>query len=388
MSQLPVLIVGAGISGLVLAQHLTRLNVPFQIFERDATVDTRDGGWGLTLHKALPALRQLLPADLLARLPETYVNHATTTHSDPGRFPFFDLKSGQALYHIPAAERIRVSRRRLRQLLTHGIDIQWNKSLQRIESTADTVTVHFDDHSSCTGHLLLSCDGAHSPTRHILYPDAALNVLPIHLLGATTDYTTEELHGAQEIDPSIFHGAHPDSNTYLFFSFLETPHLPTKPYHCQLILSWSESTNLTIPPSNTARLALMKSLTDNWAQPFRALIQQLPEQTEVRSIRVADWIFSPDQVREHPRVVLLGDAAHTMTMFRGEGANHAIMDVQDLVSRVDFQGRTWTVAALRDYEREIFTRAVTAVVNSRQACLDAHDFQAILNGSPLVARRN
>lgn len=108
----------------------------------------------------------------------------------------------------------------------------------------------------------------------------------------------------------------------------------------------------------------MKALTANWADPFRSLIHQVPDETEVVSIRVADWIFSPRRQRGHPRVVLVGDSAHTMTMclfflfflvsvkcdvllgaglctnrrdvVRGEGANNAIVDVQDLVKRIDF----------------------------------------------------
>jgi 2-polyprenyl-6-methoxyphenol hydroxylase-like FAD-dependent oxidoreductase len=124
MSDHPVLIIGAGISGLVLAQYLQRQGVPFKLFDRDSAIDARSGGWGLTLHWALPALRELLPEHLVERFPETFVNKKASALGDTGRFQFFDLKSGAALYDVPAAERIRVSRVRLRQLLTTGIDVQ------------------------------------------------------------------------------------------------------------------------------------------------------------------------------------------------------------------------------------------------------------------------
>ncbi|RAQ58697.1 FAD binding domain protein [Aspergillus flavus] len=394
--QLPVLIIGAGISGLVLAQYLKTKGVPFQIFERDSAIDARSGGWGLTLHWALPALRQLLPEDIVAQLPETYVNKEAAARGDTGRYQFFDLKSGEALYNVPAAERIRVSRVRMRQLLTSGIEVQWNKSLKDIESSPDSVTAHFEDNSTCKGRLLLSCDGSRSLSRQILYPtDHEMQPLPVQLLGATALYTPKEMNGAQKIDPFIFQGAHPDTNVYLFFSFLDTPNNfsdSTDKYHCQLIVSWADSKGIDVPKSNAERLALMKSLTTNWADPFRSLIHQIPDETEVVSIRVADWIFSPRRQRGHPRVVLVGDSAHTMTMFRGEGANNAIVDVQDLVKRIDFTlAGSFTLDALRSsvaaYEQDIFARAETSVLNSRQACLDAHDFEKILNGSPLVSKR-
>jgi 2-polyprenyl-6-methoxyphenol hydroxylase-like FAD-dependent oxidoreductase len=52
---LPVLIIGAGISGLILAQQLRKSGVPFLIFERDTDFSTRGAEWGLTLHWSLPA---------------------------------------------------------------------------------------------------------------------------------------------------------------------------------------------------------------------------------------------------------------------------------------------------------------------------------------------
>lgn len=131
-----ILIVGAGISGLVLAQYLQSKQIPFQIFDRDSALDARTGGWGLTLHWALPALRSLLPDDLVQRFPETFVNKDAAARGDTGRFQFFNLKSGEALYSVPAEERIRVNRGRLRELLTTGLDV---KVLCNLSETAMTI---------------------------------------------------------------------------------------------------------------------------------------------------------------------------------------------------------------------------------------------------------
>lgn len=124
MPEHPILIIGAGISGLVLAQYLQQNAIPFQIFDQDAAIDARGGGWGLTLHWSLPALRELLPQHILDRFPETFVNKEASARGDTGRFQFFDLKTGAALYNVPSSERIRVSRARLRELLATGVDVQ------------------------------------------------------------------------------------------------------------------------------------------------------------------------------------------------------------------------------------------------------------------------
>ncbi|CAG7919155.1 unnamed protein product [Penicillium olsonii] len=392
----PILIIGAGVSGLVLAQYLQSHDIPFKIFDRDSAVDARSGGWGLTLHWSLPALRELLPKHLVDRFPETFVNKEASARGDTGRFQFFDLKSGNALYDIPAAERIRVSRVRLRDLLTTGVDIQWGKTLQNIESSADTITAHFEDGTAHTGRLLVACDGSRSRTREILYPDTQMNQLPVQLIGASTLYTAEEMGGAESIDPFIFQGSHPDSNVFLFFSFLDTPsnfeNSSQDRYHCQIIVSWADSQGIAVPEANAERIALIKNLTENWSEPFRSLVQKLPDDVEARSIRIEDWMFQLGREHAHPRAVLMGDSAHTMTMFRGEGANNAIVDVLDLVKRLNLQdaGALDSVAlsaSIPAYENDVFTRAEPSFLNSRQACLDAHDFSKI-EGSPLVGLRN
>lgn len=123
---LPILIVGAGISGLTLAQYLRKANVPFRIFERDASMTSRTGGWGLTVHWALPALEELLPADIASRLRETSVNKEAARRGDPGRYRFFNLKTGDPKYESPPSQegRIRVLRTKLRALLATDINIE------------------------------------------------------------------------------------------------------------------------------------------------------------------------------------------------------------------------------------------------------------------------
>src|SRR4051812_14869405 len=93
--QKPILILGAGLSGLLLAQYLrkTGSNRPVLIFERDADLATRGIGWGLTLHWSLPALRSLLPEELVQRLPEAYVDRAAVEQGRPSTFPFYDIST-------------------------------------------------------------------------------------------------------------------------------------------------------------------------------------------------------------------------------------------------------------------------------------------------------
>lgn len=198
----PIVIIGAGISGLTLAQACRKEGLPFRIFERDQSPTFRGAGWGLTLNWALPTFRALLPDDILKRLPETYVNKAAVDAGEKGSFSFFDLSTGETKWKTPAAERIRVSRERLRKLLLSGLDVEWSTSLTSVVKDEHGVTALFSDRKSTVGSLLVACDGAHSTVRRLLHPQSHENYrLPVRFLGASATYTESQTAQTRKLDP-------------------------------------------------------------------------------------------------------------------------------------------------------------------------------------------
>ena len=119
-----VVIIGTGITGLILGQALKKHGISFSIFERDSSALAREGGWGLTIHWALDTLISLLPDHIVEKLPEAYVNPEAVRKGENGNFLFFDLRSGEARWKVPPNKRIRVSRERLRALLLEGLVIE------------------------------------------------------------------------------------------------------------------------------------------------------------------------------------------------------------------------------------------------------------------------
>ena len=126
-----VLIIGAGITGLVLGQALKQHGIAFSIFEKDPSISAREGGWGLTIAWALETLITLLPQHVVNRLPEAYVDPEASEKGVNGNFLFFDLRSGEARWKVPPTKRIRVSRQRLRTLLLDGLDVQVSRMMAR-----------------------------------------------------------------------------------------------------------------------------------------------------------------------------------------------------------------------------------------------------------------
>ena len=119
-----VLIIGAGITGLVLAQALKKHGIAFGVFERDGAVSARGRGWGLTIHWSLDTFISLLPQHVVDKLPQVYVDPEASKRGENGNFLFFDLRTGETRYKVPPNRRIRVSRERLRALLLEGLDVQ------------------------------------------------------------------------------------------------------------------------------------------------------------------------------------------------------------------------------------------------------------------------
>ena len=67
------------------------------------------------------------------------------------------------------------------------------------------------------------------------------------------------------------------------------------------------------------------------------------------------------------------------------------MDHEPSTSRPSFGGEESGEQTLEDlmtsYEREMVSRAHPAVLASRQACIDAHDYERINETSPLLSKR-
>lgn len=118
-----VLIIGAGITGLLLAQALRKNGISYSIYERDPEATSRGFGWGLAIHWAKLDLIGLLPEELQDGWLKASVDAHATVPGQSGRFPFFDLSTGQKRFSIESTERVRLSRKGLRDLLATDLMI-------------------------------------------------------------------------------------------------------------------------------------------------------------------------------------------------------------------------------------------------------------------------
>ena len=314
----PVLIIGAGVVGLTLAQSLKKDGIPFQIFERDTHVDSRAHGWGITIHWALDALKACLPPQVISRL-ETAQVDPEQGRKDTGQFLLLDLSNAMPRYVIPPAPRLRLNRRLFRDTLLEDIDVQWGKSIESFVEVEDHIEVTFHDGTLVKGSILVGADGASSRTRHILCPNTAeLDQLPIRMVGVTVRLTPDKIVPLRTIDPLLFQGCHPDTGDFFWFSVLSTPEVNgslggEEFYEGQVMLSWKAKGNDDVPASNAERLVKMKSIAMPFETRLRTVIEDIPDGTEVIEIKIKDWP-NVQWPNHRGKTTLIGDAAHAMTM--------------------------------------------------------------------------
>lgn len=396
----PIIIIGGGLVGLSLAQALKKRNIPATVYERDTEPDSKErGGWAVTIHWAQEALRNCLPENLFQSLYNIQVD-PEQAKVDTGKFMFLNLETLVPKYQIPPSKRLRINRAMFRHALTQGIDIRWKKRFVDLDVPENgPVTVYFEDGTSASSNLVIGCDGARSKMRQLLFSEspslAQMHTLPVRALGVTIRLTPDQVKPLLEIDPLLFQGCHPDTGVFLWYSTVSTPasnnslNTPQPYFEGQMMISWfRKSPSDDIPDSNTDRLQTMRSLSSNFAPTLRTLVEIIPLETQIQAFTISDWPTTR-WPNHNGRITLAGDAAHAMTMYRGEGVNHGVTDASLLSEQIHHLslGDGTQENLINEYEEEVLRRAHDAVLLSRHACLDAHDLHALKSDSPLVSKR-
>ncbi|MEV0233687.1 NAD(P)/FAD-dependent oxidoreductase [Nonomuraea sp. NPDC050786] len=377
MPDIQLLIVGGGIAGLCLAQGLRRAGLGVTLFERDPSAAHRPQGYRISLKETgARALRACLPDDLFDLAVATSIRPATRMiFMEPDLRPKFakDIPEQQ-----PGVDGFGVNRLTLREILVSGLpdSVRFGMDFQRYERLGDgRVRAHFADGRSMDGDLLVGAEGVGSRVRAQLLPDAVVDELDWALYGRT--WITPELLSATppELVDSFNRVIAPDGSAIAVATcrpFTPAPeavarHAPgTRLTDVPGYFSWTLSTPGPRPdgasPAALHRLAM--DTVRGWHEGVRRIVHEAaPEETFVvrthSARRVEPW--------HDPAVTLVGDAVHSMSPGRGEGANVGLRDAQvlsDLLGTAAAKGQPLATAKAA-YERRMLDYAFTAVDASR-----------------------
>ncbi|KAI1426590.1 putative monooxygenase [Xylaria sp. FL1777] len=341
-----VLIAGAGLSGLALAQILRKEGVSFEIFERDMSVDARTQGWAIALHGPILAdLRASMPEDL-GSIDQT--NHLIPLHHLPAQFVFYDANKPNMRIGVnddDDGQIVRANRQRLRDWLRQFIPVQYNKRVVRVDEGSEGIVVHFADGSSASGDILVGAEGTRSVVRkHILHGQDVMKPLPvgslvgeIELAGADFARQLELGHSAYIVmgnakdQCSMFAALNkvsPDGKTGYYYFIL---HWVDE----QISLSTDESPYWTVGASCEDLATFARDKIKSYPEHLRALAEKVPIERYRKPGIVLQSVELDANQLPPGKIMLIGDAAHSMTPFRGEAGVCALTDALSL-------GRTLT----------------------------------------------
>lgn len=342
-------------------------------------------------------MKSLLSEEAFSRIDETQVD-PEVGRNDTGNFIFINLETLETKFRIPPNERRRINREKFRKVLLGEVSdqVHWSRRFVGIEEAKDGIVAVFDDGSRVEGSIIVGAEGSNSKTRQLVAPETYRNTqLPVRLTGTAVDFTPEKVKPLRDLDPLLFQGCHPRSGNFLWVSMLDTPEAngtkgtDAERYRVQIIMSWPyKSSDDEVKPTNGERLKEMKRRAEEFHEALRGVVQSIPGDTECLEIVLQDWPCL-DWDNHGGRVTLAGDAAHAMTMYRGEAANHGILDALRLCEVLEsvYSGGQNMQDAILKYEKELRSRTSAAVLLSRQACLDAHDWAGLNEHSAVLKRR-
>lgn len=132
----------------------------------------------------MPILTDLLNDDVKNDLPSAICNPYLDFNADVECLPCYNGNTGELLFKSPLPGSRRISRQRLRKVLSKGLDIKWGKKVVQIEFPSEDenggakyespVQLVFDDGNTDAADFVLAADGASSTLRELLLgPEAA-----------------------------------------------------------------------------------------------------------------------------------------------------------------------------------------------------------------------
>ncbi len=348
-----VAIVGGGPGGLTLARLLQTKGVRVKVYERDKDSTVRQQGATLDLHyeSGLKALRE---SGLIEEFRRNY-------RPDAGRLIVTD---NYAKIHLAdnsliveedindVNTRPEIDRGPLRELLINSLQddtISWNSKFTELKAFEEGWELFFENGNIAYADVVVAADGANSKLRKYI-----TDIQPIY-----SDVTI--------VEGNIYNAS------------VNAPKLWKLTNGGKVFAIWDKKT-IILSAKGDGSLSFYTGTREdaNWVNTCGIDFENKDQVFDWFKIRFSDWgnewheLFRSDELwfvprpqyhfplnqswQAIPNLTIIGDAAHRMPPYAGEGVNQAMCDAVDLYEALCKENYSSILEAIASFERKMFVR--------------------------------
>ena len=347
-------LIGAGLNGPLLALSLAQLGYSVEIYERrpDMRRVRVTAGRSINLALSTRGIHALVQAGLWNEMRKIVVPmKGRMIHSATSQLTFqpYGRDETEVINSISRAE---LNIALMNAAEKQGVKIHFQQRCTGIDLKTGALRIHDEpdgQETTIDSKVVIGCDGSASAIRVEMLKLAAFNFSQQYL-----DYGYKELtipagpHGEHLLEQNALH-IWPRGN----YMLIALPNVDGT-FACILFLPFQGPDSFAQSTSHSAvtdffqsrfpdAIPLMPALADNFfANPTGAMV----------TIKCSPW-------HVEGRVLLLGDAAHAIVPFFGQGINCGFEDCTTLLDLLDRPGRTWeSVFAEFEIARKVNTDAI------------------------------